>query len=152
MFLIICYHLDVLAPISQPGLASSPNAPPPRTFAQARLFCPCGSFQLFCGGLCSRCYWRDLHSRQRFAGYRDQVLRRDRHRCRACGALEKLAVHHRRPGVHHPRLLVTLCAACHVRIHRLAALRYWLEPALVPLWQEQHPRVPLQLQFAWEPA
>jgi hypothetical protein len=31
----------------------------------------------------------------------------------------------------------------------LRALRHWLEPALVPLWQEQHPQTPLQLQFDW---
>jgi hypothetical protein len=42
-------------------------------------------------------------------------------------------VHHRHPGIHHRRRLITLCAACHARIHRLGALRHWVEPALVPL-------------------
>jgi 5-methylcytosine-specific restriction endonuclease McrA len=105
---------------------------------------------MFCAGLCARCYWSAQHSRRRFDGHRERVLARDRHRCRACGAGENLAVHHRRRGVHQPRLLITLCAACHARVHRLAALRSWLEPALVSLWREQHRGVPLQLQFPWD--
>jgi hypothetical protein len=28
-------------------------------------------------------------------------------------------------------------------------MRCWLEPALVPIWHEQHPNAPVQLQFAW---
>jgi hypothetical protein len=43
--------------------------------------------------------------------------------------------------------LITLCACCHACIHRLRALRRFLPEPLVPLWQEQHPAVPLQLQF-----
>jgi hypothetical protein len=61
-----------------------------------------------------------------------------------------LAVHHRRIGIHQPRLLITFCAACHARVHRIAALRGWLEPALISLWREQHRDVPLQLQFPWD--
>ena len=142
-------------PADRTPLPDPPALPAGSSFlrgGQARLFCPCGSLWLFCCGLCSRCYWRDRHSRRRFAGHREQVLDRDGRHCRACGSERRIAVHHRRPGVHHPRFLITLCARCHARIHRLRALRYLLEPALVPLWQEQHPGKPLQLQFFWDAA
>jgi hypothetical protein len=118
---------------------------------QARLFCPCGETRLLCSGLCRRCYARQAHSRRCFAGHREAVLDRDR-RCCACGAERKLAVHHRRPGLHQRRFLITLCAACHAGVHRLRAMRRWLEPALVPIWHEQHPGAPVQLQFEWSPA
>ena len=65
--------------------------------------------------------------------------RADRHTC--CMS------HHRRPGVHEPEWLVTLCASCHARIHRLQAIRSYLPPVLLPFWEEQHPDVPRQLQF-----
>jgi hypothetical protein len=57
-------------------------------------------------------------------------------------------VHHRKPGVHQRELLVTVCAACHARLHRLAAMRRWIPEPLVPLWAEQHPGVPIQLQLS----
>jgi hypothetical protein len=135
---------------SPPGLLGTPSRALSFARRQARLFCPCGDTRLLASGLCSRCYSRQAHSRLRFAGYRDRVLARDGRRCRGCGSKQKLAVHHRRPGVHHPRFLITLCAACHARIHRLQAVRHWVEPALVPLWREQHPEVPVQLQFVWD--
>jgi hypothetical protein len=58
-------------------------------------------------------------------------------------------VHHRKPGLHDPEWLVSLCAACHARIHRLLALRAWLPDRLIALWAEQHPDAPLQLQFSF---
>ena len=127
-----------------------PRQPPPSR--QRMLFCACGSFPLFCADLCARCYRARAHSRSRFAGQREQVLARDRYRCHACGAgkaARRLHVHHRRPGVHDPDWLVSLCAACHARVHRLAALRRWLPERLIALWSEQHPEAPVQLQFPW---
>jgi hypothetical protein len=59
-------------------------------------------------------------------------------------------VHHRRPGQHAPDLLITVCLACHVRIHRLAALHHYVTPELVPFWTEQHPEVAVQLQLDLE--
>jgi len=43
---------------------------------------------------------------------------------------------------------VTLCAACHARLHRLGTIRAWIPEPLVPLWAEQRPGIPIQLQLA----
>jgi hypothetical protein len=75
------------------------------------------------------------------------VLERDGHCCRACGSGQFIHVHHRRPGSNSPSLLIALCAACHARIHRLLALWKWIPAHLAELWAEQHPGVPVQLQF-----
>ena len=155
---LACIHLQICYPHRLPDsadkspLSGLPLLPSRRSWLrarQARLFCSCGETRLLCSGLCRTCYGRQAHSRLRFAGHRLEVLARDAGRCQGCGSDRKLAVHHRRPGVHDPRLLITLCAACHARVHRLRAMRHWLEPTLVPFWQEQHPRMPLQLQFPW---
>lgn len=133
-----------------PTFRSRPAHRPARRRARQRtLFCACGQGTPAVAGLCRSCYRARARSRSRFDGHRESVLARDG-RCTGCGAGEEaclLHVHHRRPGVHDPAWLVALCAACHARVHRLAALRSWLPARLVELWSEQHPGVPLQLQF-----
>ena len=124
---------------------------PARCQRQRALFCPCGAAPAV-AGLCRLCYGRALHSQHRFGGHRERVIERDRGTCRICGAANQRTVHHRRPGNHHPDLLVTVCRACHARIHRLAALRRYLPPALLPFWAELHPPTPVQLQLDWETA
>ena len=121
---------------------------------QRSLFCPWGSFSLFCSGVCRTCYGNWPIPDDACAGHRDAVLARDGARCVACGSCSpRPHVYHRRPGEHPPRWLATVCDACHARIHKLSALtRGWLPPRLVELWHEQHPSVPLQLQFAWDAA
>ena len=114
---------------------------------QIPLCCPCGTFQLFCGGWCRACYGRRSRSRARFGGWREKVLARDHYQCRVCAGCELLVVHHRRPPRNVPASLITLCAACHARLHRLKGMSRWIPPALVELWGEQHPGVALQLQF-----
>lgn len=76
------------------------------------------------------------------------MLERDGHQCRICGSAQRIAVHHRRRGVDAADHLITLCAGCHARVHKLLAVRRWLPEALVVLWAEQHPESPVQLQFA----
>ncbi len=73
---------------------------------------PC--FDLYRAGLCRRCHRRDRLSREKFGGQREEILARDGHQCQICGEVDplKILVHHR------PRGLITLCRACHVRIHR----------------------------------
>ncbi|SIQ53339.1 hypothetical protein SAMN05421545_0358 [Pontibacter lucknowensis] len=60
---------------------------------------------------------------------RRQVLERDRHRCKNCGAANSLQVHHRQyhkvgytgefvfPWQYQNHLLVTLCNTCHEKGH-----------------------------------
>jgi 5-methylcytosine-specific restriction endonuclease McrA len=51
-----------------------------------------------------------------------QVLERDGWRCQVCGSMQNLQVHHlklrSRSGGDEEQNLITLCAACHERIHR----------------------------------
>ena len=53
---------------------------------------------------------------------RQQILRRDGWRCQSCGAMSNLEVHHREfrshSGTDSEENLITLCAACHSRLHR----------------------------------
>jgi ribosomal protein L44E len=114
---------------------------------QRVLFCPCGRGFPFVAGLCRACYRSAAHSRQYFSGLRAEILERDSHRCRACGSAGRLHVHHRKPGVNDREWLIAVCAACHARLHRLAALRIWIPEFLVVLWIEQHPGVPVQIQL-----
>jgi hypothetical protein len=64
-----------------------------------------------------------------------------------CGASSRLCVHHRKPGVNDGDWLITVCSACHARLHRSAVLRAWLPELMVTLWSEQHPGAPVQLQL-----
>jgi hypothetical protein len=77
------------------------------------------------------------------------VLARDHFCCASCGAGNRLHVHHRHPGVSDPDLLITVCAACHARLHRLVSIHVWIPELLTTLWAEQHPASPRQLQFAF---
>jgi 5-methylcytosine-specific restriction endonuclease McrA len=53
---------------------------------------------------------------------RQQVLRRDGCRCQSCGTMSNLEVHHRKfrshSGADSKENLITLCAACHAKVHR----------------------------------
>lgn len=124
--------------VVQSFLALSPQSAP---------LCPCGRDFARTRGLCRSCYRAAARSRQRFGGLRDEILERDGRTCQACGAGNQLHVHHRKPGVHERGLLITVCAACHVRLHRLRAIRIWIPEPLVALWEEQHPGIPVQLQL-----
>ena len=117
------------------------------TATQRALFCPCGRDFPWTAGLCRGCYRAAAHSRQYFSGLRDEILERDSRQCRTCGSAERLHVHHRKPGVNDRDWLITVCAGCHARLHRLAALRVWIPELLVVLWMEQHPGTPVQLQL-----
>jgi 5-methylcytosine-specific restriction endonuclease McrA len=52
---------------------------------------------------------------------RQQILRRDGWRCQSCGTTSNLEVHHqlhrRQSGEDSKWNLITLCAACHKKVH-----------------------------------
>jgi len=56
-----------------------------------------------------------------YESLRQQVLRRDDWRCQSCGTMSNLEVHHREfrchSGADAEENLITLCTACHARIH-----------------------------------
>ncbi len=56
-----------------------------------------------------------------YESLRQQILRRDGWRCQSCGAMSNLEVHHRafrsHSGADSDENLITLCAACHARVH-----------------------------------
>ena len=136
------------APASAHDRTSEQIRAAPGASRQRSLFCSgCGRSLPFVAGLCRLCYRAAAHSRAHFCGLREEILERDDRLCRACGSGDRLHVHHRQPGVNERELLITVCAACHARLHRLAALRSWIPEPLVVLWIEQHPGIAVQLQF-----
>ena len=116
--------------------------------AQLDLLCRCGRrpVELKVPGCCRLCYQRRYRSVRFFGGWREAVLKRDRFRCRACGADRRLVVHHR-DARNEKRGLITLCIRCHVRLHRYRRIRRWVPEVLLGLWSEIHPGQPLQLQL-----
>ena len=139
------------APILTPAVLTHRHsaAPPPRSrrFFQRAFFCACGRPLQSRLAVCTSCLAARSYSRRCFGGHREAILDRDGHRCQTCAKEKCLNVHHRRPGVHAEEWLITLCAGCHTRVHRLRAVRYWLPEPILMLWEEQHPNVPRQLQF-----
>jgi len=56
-----------------------------------------------------------------YESLRQQILGRDGWRCQSCGTMTNLEVHHREfrchSGPDSEENLVTLCTACHTRVH-----------------------------------
>jgi len=56
-----------------------------------------------------------------YESLRQQILRRDGWRCQSCGTMSNLEVHHREfrshSGEDSEENLITLCAACHAKLH-----------------------------------
>lgn len=83
------------------------------------------------GAYCSSECWNRTQQERRKArrdslltrAWRDFVLERDGHRCRSCGATDKLHAHHVRAwatfpaGRFDPANGITLCKPCHVALH-----------------------------------
>ena len=72
------------------------------------------------------------------------VLERHGYRCRVCDASGRdkcsIIVHHRVPGKSVLNLMLSLCPACHAKIHRTKAALTTMPPLLLKLWREQHPK------------
>jgi ATP-dependent DNA helicase RecQ len=56
-----------------------------------------------------------------YESLRRQILRRDGWRCQSCGTMSNLGVHHKlfrsHSGHDSEDNLITMCAACHARVH-----------------------------------
>jgi 5-methylcytosine-specific restriction protein A len=57
-----------------------------------------------------------------YESLRQQILRRDGWKCQFCGTMSNLEGHHREfrshSGADSEENLITLCTACHARVHR----------------------------------
>jgi 5-methylcytosine-specific restriction endonuclease McrA len=103
----------------------------------------------FIAGRCCHCYWTESNWKRRFDGNRPAVIERDGGACSVCGQRAGLIVHHRRPGHNDPELLLTICRACHAKVHGMQAIQRYENPFLVELWAEQHPMRWKQGQFSF---
>lgn len=126
---------------------------------QTALLCGCGvtltahdGQQTACALRCVRCARRERLSRENFDGLRELVLQRDGYQCQCCGevAEARLVVHHRRPGWNRLGWLVTICRACHVRVHLVVRPGYACSGLLLTLWREAHRGRPMQKRLAFE--
>ena len=123
---------------------------------QRSICCPCGNDQVLALGLCATCYTLKRQDEEYFGGQREAVLTRDGKRCAVpgCTTLKRgkwsIAVHHRKPGNSDPKLMITLCLACHAKVTRTQYLQRKWPPLLRMLWREQHPKAHEQtaLDFA----
>jgi hypothetical protein len=67
--------------------------------------------------------YSDLLKDPRWQKKRDEIINRDSHRCRLCGRIEDLEVHHilyeenTDPWDYDENYLITVCEFCHNRIH-----------------------------------
>ena len=128
---------------------------------QRSICCPCGNDKVLALGLCATCYTLKRQDDEHFGGQREAVLTRDGYRCAVNGCTtvkrgkRSIAVHHRQPGNSDPKLMITLCLACHAKVTRTQHLQKEWPPLLRKLWREQHPKghEQVQLNFATqEPA
>ena len=107
------------------------------------MYCSCGRSRLRARGLCAVCYVLQQQDQQYFGGLREAVLERDGHRCRVCDASGRdkrsITVHHHVPGKSLLPLMISLCPACHNKVHRTKAVLSAMPPLLLELWREQHP-------------
>lgn len=134
-----------------PSLGSVPGRNPG---TQSACWCSsCGETALVARGLCRACYdRRRRRSDKCFGGYRESVLARDRC-CQTCLAdrgritESNCIVHHRQPGLNRPALHITLCRACHARLHRRQQLPGFYSDLFLRLWREAHPGAPTQLRL-----
>ncbi len=63
---------------------------------------------------------------------RQQILRRDGWRCQSCGKMSNLEVHHSEFRSHSgndtEENLITLCTACHAKVHHSGNTIHWARP------------------------
>ena len=99
--------------------------------------------------MCRHHYWAYQHNQRKFDGLRERALIRDGRQCLGCGAAhsDQMIVHHRVPDLHRLPLLITLCRACHARVHHTWRPRFGMPEFLRTLWREQYRGLPEQLEL-----
>ena len=112
--------------------------------SQRAFYCRCGREKIVANGHCGTCYTLRRHDKKHFDGLRERVIERDSNSCRGCGASGRdkrsIVVHHRQPGRSRLDLMISLCPACHAKIHRTKAILLEMPAILLELWRELHPR------------
>lgn len=110
---------------------------------QRAMHCRCGRARVLANGMCATCYTLRRQDEANFGGLREAVLERDGYSCRVCGApgrgKRSIIVHHRVPGRSVLKWMISLCPACHARIHKTSVVLTEMTPLLLELWREQHP-------------
>lgn len=111
---------------------------------QRFMHCRCGRERVLANGMCATCYTLRRQDEEHFGGLREAVLERDGYCCRVCGASGRgkrsITVHHRKPGRSVLHLMISLCPACHAKVHRTKTVMSEMPPLLLELWREQHPK------------
>ena len=109
-----------------------------RKGTQRAFYCRCGREKIVANGHCATCYTLHRHDFKHFGGLREQVLERDGYACRCCGASGRrkrsIVVHHRPPGRSKLKLMISLCPACHAKIHKTLVVLSSMPPLLRELW------------------
>ena len=115
-----------------------------KKLAQRAFHCRCGREKILANGHCATCYTLKRQDAEHFGGLREKVLERDGYRCRVCDASGRdkrsIIVHHRVPGRSVLHLMISLCPACHARVHRTKMVLSAMPPLLLELWRERHPK------------
>ena len=105
--------------------------------------------------MCAVCYTLKRQDEEYFGGLRERVLERDGYRCRVCDASGRdkrsIIVHHRVPGKSVLHLMISLCPACHAKIHRTRVVIRLMPPLLLELWREVHPKAHEQTALNFAP-
>ena len=111
---------------------------------QHAMHCRCGKAKILAHGMCAVCYTLRRQDEEYFGGLREKALERDGYRCRVCDASGRdkrsIVVHHLVPGKSVLNLMISLCPACHAKIHRTRVVVRLMPPLLLKLWRELHPR------------
>lgn len=140
--------------ISRDGTSRQGQMKKIRKGVQRAMHCRCGRAKILAHGLCATCYTLKRQDEAYFGGLRETVLARDGYRCRVCGTPQRgkrsIIVHHREPGKSLLHLMISLCPGCHAKLHRTRRIMKAMDPLLLELWREQHPREQEQTFFDFD--
>jgi 5-methylcytosine-specific restriction endonuclease McrA len=116
------------------------------------MHCRCGKIKILAHGMCAVCYTLRRQDEEYFGGLREKVLERDSYRCRVCDAsgrdIRSIIVF---PGKSLLHLMISLCPACHAKIHRTKVAIRLMPPLLLLLWREVHPNAHEQTALNFNP-